>query len=255
MRIKARLFAAVVSALPLPGWACDLALVLAVDVSGSVDATEYRIQMDGLAAGLRDGVVSESLVRAQAQVMLIQWSGRARQEVSIPWTSTRTFDEVEALARAVETVPRPWRNYSTALGEALLLGLNQITEGPKCKRRVIDVSGDGPSNEGVEPASLKPLLRLADVTVNAIAIEQSEPELTAYFYEQVIRGEGAFVETAGDFRAYPEKIRRKLVREVAQKTAAIAPDAVMPVPPVQGVFAGQVQNTAVGGADSATNSE
>ena len=102
MRFKARLFAAVLLALPLPGWACDLALVLAVDVSGSVDATEYRIQMDGLAAGLRDGVVSEALVNAQAQVTLIQWSGRARQEISIPWTPTRTFEEVEALARAVE---------------------------------------------------------------------------------------------------------------------------------------------------------
>ncbi|KPD13554.1 DUF1194 domain-containing protein [Phaeobacter sp. 11ANDIMAR09] len=245
MRFKARLFAAVLLALPLPGWACDLALVLAVDVSGSVDATEYRIQMDGLAAGLRDGVVSEALVNAQAQVTLIQWSGRARQEISIPWTPTRTFDEVEALAQRVEATPRPWRNYSTALGEALLLGLEQIVTGPNCKRRVIDLSGDGPSNEGVEPATLKPLMRQADVTVNAIAIEQSEPELTAYFYEHVIRGEGAFVETAHSFRDYPEKIRRKLVREVAQKTAgALSPPENK---------AADLQKFAQGSADSAKN--
>lgn len=223
MRIKARLFAAVAMVLPASGWACDLALVLAVDVSGSVDATEYRIQMDGLAAALRDGVVSEALVSAQAQVALIQWSGQARQELSIPWTATRSFDEVEALARAIETAPRPWRNYSTALGEALLLGVTQISQGPICKRRVIDVSGDGPSNEGVEPASLKRMLRQADVTVNAIAIEQSAPDLTAYFYEHVIHGEGAFVETALSFKDYPSKIRRKLVREVARKTAAYQP--------------------------------
>lgn len=219
MRIQARLFAGLISLLPLPGFACDLALVLAVDVSGSVDATEYRIQMDGLAQGLRDGVVSEALVRAQAQVTLIQWSGQSRQEVSIPWTGIRDFEDVEALAQAIEIAPRPWRNYSTALGEALVLGLTELARGPDCKRRVIDLSGDGYSNEGVEPEAVRPLLARADVTVNAIAIEQSEPELTSYFYEQVIRGEGAFVETAIDFRDYPEKIRRKLVREVARKTA------------------------------------
>ncbi|MEP4036827.1 DUF1194 domain-containing protein [Pseudophaeobacter sp.] len=255
MRIKAPLFAAVFLTLPLPGWACDLALVLAVDVSGSVDATEYRIQMDGLAAGLRDGVVSEALVRAQAQVTLIQWSGQARQEISIPWTPTRTFDDVEALAQAVEQAPRPWRNYSTALGEALLLGLTQITEGPDCKRRVIDLSGDGPSNEGVEPATLKRMMRQADVTVNAIAIEQSEPELTAYFYEHVIEGEGAFVETARSFRDYPEKIRRKLVREVARKTA-FGPPVHQPIDrasilPAIGDPEGEPQEIALGRADSA----
>ena len=58
-----------------PALACDLALALAVDVSGSVDSTEYRIQMDGLAAGLRDPIVSEALVRGQARVMLVQWTG------------------------------------------------------------------------------------------------------------------------------------------------------------------------------------
>lgn len=223
MRMLAQLFAGLTALLPMPGLACELALVLAVDVSGSVDAGEYRIQMDGLAEGLRDGIVSEALVRSQAQITVLQWSGQSRQEVSIPWTAIRDFDDVEALARAIEVAPRPWRNYSTALGEALLLALNQITNGPACTRRVIDVSGDGYSNEGIEPSEVKPFLKEADVTVNAIAIEQSEPELTAYFYEQVIRGEGAFVETAVTFTDYPERIRRKLVREVARKTAEMLP--------------------------------
>lgn len=221
MRIKLHILAAGLALLPMAAGACDLALVLAVDVSGSVDAGEYRVQMDGLATALRDGVVSEALVRAEAQVSLIQWSGQARQEVSIPWQPTRSFAEVEALAQMIEAAPRPWRNYSTAIGEALSLGLAQFSQVPQCRRRVIDLSGDGYSNEGIEPAALKPALDAAGVTVNAIAIEQSEPELTAYFYEQVIWGEGAFVETAFSFSDYPEKIRRKLVREVARKTAAI----------------------------------
>lgn len=219
MRIKLRFLVGLFALLPVPMRACDLALVLAVDVSGSVDAAEYRVQMDGLAAGLRDGIVSEALVRGAAQVTLIQWSGRARQEVSIPWSAIRSFEDVEALAQLIETAPRPWRNFSTAIGEALELSLAQFGRVPQCRRRVIDLSGDGYSNEGVEPAALKAAMDAAGVTINAIAIEQSEPELTAYFYEQVIWGEGAFVETAFSFVDYPEKIRRKLIREVARKTA------------------------------------
>ena len=65
--------------LPLRAVACDLALVLAVDVSGSVDRGEYRVQMDGLAAALRDGVVVDALIHQQAYVSLIQWSGASRQ--------------------------------------------------------------------------------------------------------------------------------------------------------------------------------
>ncbi len=210
---------------PLRAAACDLALVLAVDVSGSVDAEEYRIQMDGLAAGLRDGVVSEALVKARAQVLLIQWSGESRQEVTLPWGPVRSFADVEALARRIEQAPRPWRNYSTAVGEALLLALDQFSAVPDCKRRVIDISGDGFSNEGVEPREAHGALSALGVTVNAIAIEQSEPDLTAYFFENVIRGEGAFVVTAASFDDYPARIRKKLVREVARQTAALPPEA------------------------------
>ena len=67
------------SLFPVPSFACELALVLAVDVSGSVDPKEYRIQMDGLAAGLRDGTVVEALSQQRAKVTLIQWSGSTRQ--------------------------------------------------------------------------------------------------------------------------------------------------------------------------------
>lgn len=202
--------------------ACDLALVLAVDVSGSVDHNEYRVQMDGLAAGLRDPVVSEALVRGQAQVMLLQWSGSSRQEVSIPWTEIASFEGLEALAVRIETAPRPWRNYSTAIGEALIWALPHFDEVPQCARRVIDVSGDGRSNEGAPPAEFHQRITDRGVTVNAIAIEQSEVDLTAYFFENVIRGEGAFVVTANSFDDYPERIRRKLLREVALQTAGLS---------------------------------
>ena len=217
MRVFSAFAGFMISAAPVA--ACDLALVLAVDVSGSVDMQEYRIQMDGLAAALRDPVVSEALVRAEAQLMLVQWTGSSRQRVTLPWTQMTNFVMVESFAAAVAGDQRVWRNYSTAIGEALSFSMRQFADVPDCARHLIDLSGDGPSNEGLSPDGQHRALKDAGVTVNAIAIEESETDLTAYFFERVIVGEGAFVETAIDFEDYPEKIRRKLLREITKQTA------------------------------------
>ncbi|QBF30449.1 DUF1194 domain-containing protein [Thalassococcus sp. S3] len=205
--------------LSAPALACDLALALAVDVSGSVDTREFNVQMRGLAAGLRDPVVSEALVRGQVHLMLIQWTGASRQRVTIPWTAITSFDDVETFARRVEEDMRVWRNYSTAIGEALAVTLEKFDDVPHCARHLIDLSGDGASNEGVKPLEQHGALKAAKITVNAIAIEESEAHLTDYFFENVIVGEGAFVVTANSFDEYPEKIRRKLLREVTRQTA------------------------------------
>lgn len=201
--------------------ACDLALALAVDVSGSVDRNEYRIQMDGLSEGLRDPVVSEALVRGRAKVMLLQWTGATRQQVTIPWTQMESFATLDQFADRIVSDPRVWSNFSTAVGEALQVALRAFGDVPECSRKLIDLSGDGVSNEGIEPSEIRKSLRAADVTVNAIAIEESEPDLTAYFFENVITGEGAFVVTATSFEDYPEKIRRKLIRETSKQAAGL----------------------------------
>ncbi|MEM9241124.1 MAG: DUF1194 domain-containing protein [Pseudomonadota bacterium] len=204
------LFAAV------PARACDIALVLAVDVSGSVDNTEFRIQMDGLAEGLRDPSVSEALVVGEAAIMVLQWTGTTRQAISIPWTQVRSFEEVDALASRIETVNRKWRNYSTAIGEAMEFSQAQFADAPACDRHVIDISGDGSSNEGVEPKDAAAELLAAGTTVNALVIEGAEPMLTEYFWENVILGPGAFVITANSFDEYPRRMRMKLLREVSK---------------------------------------
>ena len=201
--------------------ACDLALALAVDVSGSVDSQEYRIQMDGLAEGLRDPIVSEALVRGKAQLMLLQWSGTSRQQITLPWTKIDSFEAIDRFADQITANPRVWRNYSTAIGEALMATMDAFDSVDHCTRHLIDLSGDGLSNEGVEPRHLHGALRDRGITVNAIAIEESEPDLTAYFFENVIMGEGAFVVSASGFDDYPARIRKKLLREVTQQTAAL----------------------------------
>lgn len=214
-----RIICFLVNVLAGPVLACDLALALAVDVSGSVDMQEYRIQMDGLAHALRDPIVSEALVRAEAQVLLMQWTGSTRQVVTLPWTRIDSFAAADAFADRVSADQRVWRNYSTAIGEALSMLVPLFEDVAECDRRLIDLSGDGASNEGQPPKDSHGALNAAGIVVNAIAIEESEPDLTAYYYENVITGEGAFVVSASGFTDYPAKIRRKLLREVTRQSA------------------------------------
>jgi Ca-activated chloride channel family protein len=205
-----------------PVVACDLALILAVDISGSVNKEEFKIQMQGLSAGLRDGVVAEALVRGGANIMLVQWAGSSRQEISVPWTEVASFDALDELAARIDATPRAWRDYSTAIGDALEFSLEQFDAAASCKRRVIDVSGDGINNEGTEPRNVHAALQAGGVTVNALVIEGTSQNSTGYFWENVITGEGAFVVTANNFSEYPEKMRQKLTRETARQISSLS---------------------------------
>lgn len=179
------------------------------------------MQMDGLAAALRDGIVTDALIDQAAQITLVQWSGASRQIQSIPWTGIVTAEDVAQLADRIARTPREWRNYSTAVGEALALSISLFGLVPECKRLVVDISGDGVSNEGPEPEEYRALLRADDITVNALAIETDETDLTAWFFENLIHGEGAFVVTANGFEDYAAQIRRKLQRETIRQVSKL----------------------------------
>lgn len=207
--------------LSAPVRACQLALLLAVDVSGSVDRQEYRVQMDGLALALRDGIVADALVEQQAYVSLLQWTGSSRQRQTVPWTAIRSYQDVLSLADTIESDPRIWRNYSTAIGEALMVSRAAFAPVANCTRKVIDVSGDGVSNEGIAPATQRADLNADGITVNALAIETDDTDLTGYFFENLITGPGAFVVTANGFADYPEQIKRKLQRETTKQVTSI----------------------------------
>ncbi|WP_317056272.1 DUF1194 domain-containing protein [Roseovarius rhodophyticola] len=203
--------------------ACEVALVLAVDVSGSVDNEEYRIQMQGIADGLRDGSVAEALVTQEAAVMVLQWTGSSRQRVVTPWTRMTDFDVLENFAAQVESTPRVWRNFSTAIGEALAFAGAQFADVPDCERWVIDISGDGSSNEGVDPKEVHKILSSSNIIVNALVIEGAELLMTEYFWENVILGNGAFVITANSYDDYPNRMQRKLLREVTKQISGRRP--------------------------------
>jgi Ca-activated chloride channel family protein len=177
--------------------------------------------MQGLSTALRDGIVVDALIDQSAQVTLVQWTGSSRQRQTIPWTRIRSYADVATLAQAIDNDPRVWRNFSTAIGEALSVSLALFDQVPHCARKVIDVSGDGVSNEGVSPTSQLAAVRAANVVVNALAIETDQTDLTAYFYENLISGPGAFVVTALGFEDYPAQIKRKLQRETTKQLTGL----------------------------------
>jgi Ca-activated chloride channel family protein len=128
--------------------ACETALLLAVDVSGSISLDEYHLQMEGLAQALEDPAIIEALVTGQDRLALVQWSGSRHQTLALDWHRTHDAVDVATFATAVRATRRPQLRTVTAIGQAIRFSLAQFGPVQDCDRRVIDISGDGAENEG-----------------------------------------------------------------------------------------------------------
>lgn len=203
-----------------PARACGTALLLLMDVSGSVDRAEWRLQSGGLAAALNDPAIAEIMIRERNALAVVQWSGTGFQRVAVPWTTVDDRAGLAALAERARSMPRAGEAGGTAPAEALAFGLEMMETAPDCERRVIDVSGDGTPNEG---GDVRPLPREAErrgITVNGLAIEALGPGLPiTNFYRAAIRTRDGFVITARGHRDFPEAIRRKILREITRVTS------------------------------------
>ncbi|MGI9408696.1 MAG: DUF1194 domain-containing protein, partial [Hyphomicrobiaceae bacterium] len=148
-------------------------------------------------------------------VTVMHWSGNGQQVQVVPWTRLSDRASVLQLAADIVRFPRQFDKYSTAIGEALRYANSRFLELPlTCRRLVVDVSGDGRSNEGWSPHLVRDQLISRGITVNALAILASDPKLLEYFQKHVIGGAGSFAMSADRFEDYPEAIKRKLVREI-----------------------------------------
>jgi len=199
-----------------PALACETALVLAVDVSGSISDREYDLQINGIADALGDPDIVAALVEGQDALAIVQWSGGGRQTVALPWAALTTADQVAGLAEKIRALPRPW-NTATAIGEAIHVSLAQFADAPQCQRQVIDVSGDGVENDGMTLPAARAEAEAAGVTVNGLAVEVGGGVslLTDYYRENVIT-EGGFVMTAHGVQDFPRAIHAKLLRELTK---------------------------------------
>jgi Ca-activated chloride channel family protein len=207
----------------------NLELLLAVDVSASVDAREYSLQMLGLAAAFRDPDLIAA-IRASAPkgvaVALMLWAGPSEQTYAVPWSFITDQSTASAFAARLSAVPRPPTSGGTAIGDALLAGISLVTGNTNgAARRVIDVSGDGRNNQGTLPGPIRDYAVSMGLTVNALAIVNSEPNLVEYYTDFVIGGPGSFVLPAADFDDFARAIRLKLIREIEESPlAGIPPD-------------------------------
>ncbi|MFL4471968.1 DUF1194 domain-containing protein [Tateyamaria armeniaca] len=203
-----------------PAAACRLALLLALDVSSSVDATEDQLQRGGLVAALTSPEVRAAFFAVDAPVALavFEWSGRYNQEVVLDWT---LIDSPAALLSAAETVAASKRSHNefpTAMGYALGYGAEMLRRAPHCLNETIDMAGDGQNNEGFGPRLAYKEFDFANVTVNGLVVNAaefaSETQLIEFYRNEVLWGPGAFMEVAQGFEDYERAMRRKLEREL-----------------------------------------
>ncbi|WP_370630880.1 DUF1194 domain-containing protein [Maritimibacter sp. DP1N21-5] len=216
--------ATALAAFPASTQACSLALVLALDVSASIDPAEYDLQQEGLARALTDpDVVAAIEGTGGIWLSVYEWSGARHQYEQIPWTWVDTAATVAKAASTLRDMRRRADDFPTSLGYALGYGLITLTRAPEiCARAVIDISSDGDNNDGFPPESAYDAHDLTGVTVNALVIEDENPDLAGYYRENVIRGDAAFVEIARDYQDYGEAMRRKLLREIGALAFAAA---------------------------------
>jgi Ca-activated chloride channel family protein len=212
--MRALLLTALLS-LPVPAAACEAALVLAMDVSGSVDAGEWLLQAEGLSAALRDREVAEVLVQGQIALSVVQWSALGQQAVVLPWQRMLTHRAVQDFAARVDSMPRAFPGSDTAVGEALDVSIDQFAAVPDCRRRIVDMSGDGDENVGHTTPRARGRAIAEGVEVNALAIEAMGLSITNYYRRWVITP-GGFVETAQGHLDYARAIRAKLLRELTK---------------------------------------
>ena len=197
----------------------DLALIVALDGSASVTFDEFNLMANGCGAAFRDPQVAAGLVggpRGASLCALVLWSGPGHQEVMTDWTRISNPKELEAFAASIENVPRIVIPGSTALGEALqvcerLLKLKPAEAG----REVIDMVGDGRSNDGIPPQPVRDRLIAAGVTINGLCVLHEEPDLVRSYTDEVIGGPGAFALQCQDFSGFADAMRQKLAKEVA----------------------------------------
>jgi hypothetical protein len=197
----------------------DVALVLAVDVSGSVDEGRFRLQREGIAAALESDEFAEALAGGENQtieIAVVEWAEDA--QIIVPWIVLHGRADISSAAHAVRVAARSWAHMMTdpAGGIAAadqLFALAPLIAG----RKVIDVSGDGQQNTGkLATVEARDVAVSHGVTVNGLPITSGdEPHVDDWYRANVIGGPGAFVVVADGFAAFADAFRQKLTLEVA----------------------------------------
>lgn len=195
----------------------DVALVLALDVSGSVSEDGWRIQRDGVASAIGSDQFAQAVRRGQigrVAVAVVQWGTMPR--LVIGWRVVETAGETRALAEEMRGMRRAEAG-GTCMGTALkTITAELIAWEELATRRIIDISGDGASNCGLDLAVMRTATLQAGITINGLPIiTPIEPKIAEWYEDNVIGGPGAFAVVADGNQRFAEAFLRKLTVEVA----------------------------------------
>lgn len=208
----------------------DLLLVLAADVSRSVDDAKFKLQREGYAAALVDPRVVRAMTggpKGRIALVFVEWASEWEQKIVIDWTVVAGEHDAKAVSSRVLGAERSYRG-RTSISTAIDFSMALLARSPfQAGRRVIDVSGDGTNNSGRDVVAARDEAIAKGVTINGLVILSEVPlatnpshthppgGLTAYYENNVIGGPGAFVVEAENFGAFGQLIISKLVKEIA----------------------------------------
>ncbi len=211
--------------------AVDLLLVLAADVSRSVDAEKFQLQRDGYAAAFADARVLDAITSGKQKkiaVCFVEWSGFASQKRVIGWSVIKDARTARQFGDRLAEAPRSFSE-RTSISAAIDFSMMQFSDAPfESPRRTIDVSGDGTNNSGRDVRTARDEATAKDVTINGLVILSEKPlpwnpdhthppgGLDTYYRDNVIGGPGAFVMVAQDFKSFGNALIHKLIAEIAQ---------------------------------------
>jgi hypothetical protein len=209
----------------------DLLLVLAADVSRSVDYQKFQLQREGYAAAMTDPRVIEAIQsgpHGSIAVSFVEWSGFGAQKTVIDWTTIGDEASARAFGNLILAAPRSFAD-RTSISGAIDFSVQQIETAPyNAQRRVIDVSGDGTNNAGRDVELARNDAIAKGIVINGLVILSERPipwnpehtnppgGLVQYYRNHVIGGPGAFVMAAEDFKSFGRALTNKLVAEIAQ---------------------------------------
>lgn len=198
----------------------DLLLVIALDVSASVDAREFLLMQQGLANSINSPEVAMAISRGKHRsiaVSVLQWSGFIEKKIGIPWTRISNLKDLKHLADTITTMPRYFDSGATDIGGSINYSMRWIKSAPfTASRKVIDIASDGINNVNRSPHFDRDEALKAGIDINALAITGQGSGLGEYFARFVIGGKGAFVEIAQTFADFERAMHRKLVREIGE---------------------------------------
>jgi len=209
----------------------DLLLILAADVSRSIDSAKFQLQREGYAAAISDPRVLDAIRSGRVGrvgLTFLEWSGVGAQRVVIDWATVGDADSAKGFGDRLLEAPRSFAD-RTSISGAIEFAMGQFARAPyDAPRRTIDVSGDGTNNAGRDVVSARDEALAQGVTINGLVILSDTPlawnpdhtnppgGLDNYYRNNVIGGPGAFVQVAQDFNSFGQAIVKKMIAEVAQ---------------------------------------